>query len=71
MFTALITEVVSMLGTIAAALVLRYLLGLSTCDKDKRWLKRQAWFCYLQRLEFYRGTEYLRQLQARKLLGEG
>lgn len=59
----IISEAIEIVGTGLATLLMRWLLELSTPQKDIAWLKRQHWYSYLERLQFYRGLEYYRQLQ--------
>lgn len=47
-----------------ATLVTRWLLDLSTPEKDLKWLRRQHWYQQIARLKFYRGLEYFHQLKA-------
>ena len=46
----------------------RYLLEIGHIAADLRWLRRQKWFYELTRLRYYRGLEWLRQVQAWQLL---
>ncbi len=61
---ACIIEMINVGGTLVAAILMRWLLTLSTPEKDLAWLKKQAWYKQLSRLKFYRGQEYVHQLRA-------
>jgi hypothetical protein len=49
-------------------LIQRWLLELSTLEKDIAWLKRQRWYQCLTRLRFYQGDNVYHQLRAYRLL---
>jgi hypothetical protein len=53
---------------IITLLLSRWLLELSTPEKDILWLKKQPGYQDFTRLKFYRGTEYMHQLRARRIL---
>lgn len=61
-FITLLGEIIQVCGAIIAALFMRWLLGLSSPEQDMKWLRRQKWYRELQRLKFYRGLEYLHQV---------
>lgn len=65
---ALITEMMSISGTIISTILMRWLMGISTYEKDIHWLKKQKIYQYFVKLKYYRGKEYIYQLRARKLL---
>ena len=61
--STILIELVSLVGTTIAVLLMRYLLMLSTPEQDYQWLQAQAWFQYLRRLRFYRGVDFFYQLR--------
>jgi hypothetical protein len=67
----LLTICNNLFSLLCAAIIVfcqRYLLGLSTWEKDKRWLRRQKWYNTYERLRYYRGSEIIHQLRAYRLL---
>jgi len=63
-WTSFIIEVINVGGTLLAAIIMRWLLALSTPEKDFIWLKQQRWYKQLTRLKFYRGKEFFHQMRA-------
>jgi hypothetical protein len=68
MTITILAEVVHVVGTFIAVLLTRWLLALSTPQKDICWLKQQHWYQRLFRLRFYRGMELAHQWKAERLL---
>ena len=56
--------IVDALATLSVAVVIRWLFGIGNFEQDMSWLKRK-----LHKIELYRGTEYIHQLRAKRLLG--
>ena len=74
MRTQVMLEVVSGLCQIGAAIIItllqRWLLELSTLEKDVKWLKRQEiWYAWT-RAKWYRGMEMYHQWKAWRILRE-
>lgn len=61
-------ELLHIVGTAIGVLLTRWLMGLSTPEKDMLWLEQQKWYNRLFRLRFYRGMEYAHQLKAGRIL---
>lgn len=55
-------------AAVVIILLQRWLLELSTFEKDWRWVKRQAVYRWLSRARWYRGREIYHQYQAYRLL---
>jgi hypothetical protein len=72
MLTHIVITVAESLTQIITAtiivLIQRWLLELSTIEKDIAWLKRQHWYQRLTRLRFYQGDNVYHQLRAYRLL---
>lgn len=68
MLNTCIIECIHMSGTIISVLVMRWLLALSTPEKDMIWLQGQTWYRNLSLLHYYRGVEYLHQIRARRIM---
>lgn len=64
---SIITEMISILGTTVATLIMRWLLNVSTPEKDRRWLISHGWYREVEKLKFYRGFEYAHQVRARRV----
>lgn len=66
----LMLEIISLSFTLASVLLIRWLLALSTPDNDWWWVQTQArhLYFYYDSLQWYRGTEYLHQLNASKII---
>lgn len=63
----IITEMISIIGTTIATLIMRWLLRLSTIEQDIQWIKSTKLWKTYARLKFYRGSEYLYQVRARRV----
>jgi hypothetical protein len=63
-----ILEILSLSFTIAATLIMRWLLMLSTPSQDYYWLQHQGVYRWYKGLSWYRGTEYLHQVRANKII---
>jgi hypothetical protein len=63
-WTNFIIEVINLGATILATIIMRWLLSLSTPEKDLAWLKKQSWYKQLARMRFYRGQELMYQIRA-------
>lgn len=66
-WTQIITEVISIAGTTIATLIMRWLLKLSTIEQDIKWIKSTKLWKTCARLKFYRGSEYLYQMRAKRV----
>jgi hypothetical protein len=64
LFTTLIIELINVTGTLVAAIIMRWLLGLSTYEKDMIWMKSTNVYKFVDKLKFYRGKELIHQLRA-------
>jgi len=64
----LIREIISISFMIGAAITIRWILMLSTPTQDWWWLQNSGVWQYLDSLKWYRGTEYLHQLRANKIV---
>lgn len=62
--TNLIIELINIGGTLVAAVIMRWLLGLSTLEKDLMWIKQTNVYKFVDKLQFYRGKELFHQLRA-------
>lgn len=69
-WTSIITEMISIVGTTVATLIMRWLLNLSTPEKDRKWVVSQGWYRQVEKLKYYRGFEYGRQMNAKRILNE-
>lgn len=61
------TEIISVCGVTVSALIMRWLLGLSSYQKDILWIKQTKLWKTYARLKFYRGQEYIHQMRARRV----
>lgn len=68
MVQKLIVEILSFSLTIAATILMRWLLFLSTPQQDYYWLQHQGVWRWYSNLKWYRGTEYLHQLNASRII---
>jgi hypothetical protein len=63
---SLLLEVVNIVGVTISTLIMRWLLGLSTLEKDIWWIKETRLWKIMTRLQFYRGFEYIHQVRGQK-----
>ena len=68
MLKSIIENAVYVVAALIVTLFQRWLLGLSTPEKDKRWAEQTAFGNLLYRLRWYRGVEFFHQLRAKRLL---
>jgi hypothetical protein len=66
--TSCILTSIHIVDAVLTLLLSRWLLELSTPEKDIKWLKRQKIYQECKRLNFYRGMEYIHQVRAKRLL---
>lgn len=62
-----LTNLIDLASAVASLILSRWLLELSSPEKDLRWLRRQGWFEWLQALRWYRWPEYRYQLAFQRL----
>lgn len=69
----MLQAIVHSLTQIATAVIItilqRWLLELSSIEKDMRWLRRQALFQIVARAKWYRGKELYHQWRGTRILG--
>jgi uncharacterized membrane protein len=63
--TNIIFEIINICGVTISTLIMRWLLGLSTIEKDIMWIKQTKLWKMCARLSFYRGTEYIHQIRGK------
>lgn len=68
MLITIMIEALHIAGTIISVLLTRWLLALSTPEKDLIWLQQQLWYQKIRRLKFYRGMELAHQWKAERIL---
>jgi hypothetical protein len=64
----LVISVIHMTDAIITLLLTRWMMELSTVEKDIKWLKKQKVYQEFSRLKFYRGRELIHQIRARRIL---
>lgn len=67
LLTTIIIELINMGGTLIAAIIMRWLLELSTPKKDLLWIRSTSVYKFVDKLQFYRGKELLYQLKAKRV----
>jgi hypothetical protein len=65
--TSCILTSIHIADAVITLLLSRWLLELSTPEKDLKWLKRQKVYQDYKRLKFYRGMEYIHQMRAKRI----
>jgi hypothetical protein len=68
-FINLIHNAMQIGAAVIITLLQRWLLELSTVEKDLCWLKRQSFYWWFARARWYRGMEVYHQYKAIRLLG--
>ena len=68
MFTQLIENALQIGAALIITLLQRWILELSTIEKDIRWLKRQRVYWWFVSARWYRGREVYHQARAYRLL---
>lgn len=68
-FTNLLESAMQIGAAIIITLLQRWLLELSTLEKDWRWFKRQPVYGWFVSAKWYRGREVYHQARAYRLLG--
>jgi hypothetical protein len=63
----IILESIKLLYAGAYLVLCRWLLDLSTPQKDLAWLQRQPFMFHVKRLKWYTGIEYFHQLKFRRM----
>lgn len=68
MITYIMIEIIHVAGSLLCALLARWVMGLSTLEKDIQWLERQKWYLSIRRLSFFRGLEARHQWRGLRIL---
>lgn len=63
----IIIEMINIVGVTVSTLIMRWLLGLSTIEQDIKWIKSTGLWKSCTRLKFYRGSEYMHQVRAKRV----
>jgi hypothetical protein len=58
---------IHIVDAVITLLLSRWLLELSTPEKDMKWIKKQKIYQEYKRLKFYRGMEYVHQVRAKRI----
>lgn len=64
----MLIELLRGLFALGSVILMRWLLDLAKPADDLAWLRRHVPAWSARRLDYYRGTEYIHQLRARRLL---
>lgn len=64
-----IAELITFSFAIASFVLARWIMELSTPQKDIAWVTGQPLWYELKRLRWYRGMEYIHQLRFKRLMG--
>jgi len=59
---------INIVGVTISTLIMRWLLQLSTIEKDIQWICRTKMWKSLTRLQFYQGAEYLHQIRGKRIV---
>jgi hypothetical protein len=63
----IIIEMINIGGTLLAAIIMRWLLGLSTIEKDLTWIKQTNVYKFVDKIQFYRGKELMHQIRGKRV----
>jgi hypothetical protein len=63
-----IIECISIASTTISVVIMRWLLQISSPEKDMQWVKKQEWCADLKNLRFYRGIEYIHQINFKRII---
>jgi hypothetical protein len=58
---ATVTNLIEVIAQIIVAIMMRWLMGISTPESDLFWLHSQPLYWQFCRLRWYRGTEWIHQ----------